>query len=71
MDSAFQANDSVSSPHTQQVKSHSLSLKPVLKYVFKANGKLEETIKNDAKLMDEELPETIGYVISFFVCFRV
>jgi hypothetical protein len=35
-------------------------LKPVLKYAFKLNGKLEETIKNDAKLMDEELPDTYG-----------
>lgn len=42
-------------------KSYSLSLKPVLKYAFKSNGKLEETIKNDAKLMDEELPDTYGY----------
>ena len=38
-------------------------MKPVLKYILKSNGKLEETIKNDAKLMNEELQDTIGYAL--------
>jgi hypothetical protein len=56
--SQLQATASGSSIGLQ--KSYSLSLKPVLKYAFRSNGILEETIKNDAKLMDEELPDIYG-----------
>ncbi len=60
LESSSQLQATASSSSIGLQKNCSLSLKPVLKYAFKSNGKLEETIKNDAKLMDEELPDTYG-----------
>ena len=65
VESSSQLHATTSSSSIGIQKSYSLSLKPVLKYAFKSNGKLDETIKNDAKLMDEELPDTYGYISDY------